>query len=576
MLGLAAATESITFDAPPAQVIAGIPPGGPGAVNGGLAATATSGLAVNFTSLTPTVCTVSGSTVYGVSAGTCSISANQPGGVSSDRVYGAAPQVTQSFAVTGMTASTQKITFGAAAVNVIAGTPPGGSGSVNGALTATATSGLAVTFNSLTPTICFVSGGAVYGVSAGTCTVAANQPGGIVSPGDTASPEIVYSPAPQVTQSFPISGLTAATQSITFSAAPTNVTAGSPPGGPGSIQGYVSATATSGLGVVYASLTPTVCSIYSTTIYGLSAGTCTISANQPGGIVGTVVYATAPQVTQSFPVGGLGAASQTITFGAPPAGVVAVSPPGTTGAVNGSLVAGASSGLTVTFASLTPAVCYVSGTTVIGVSAGTCNIAADQPGGLYGEVVYGAAPQVTQSFAVTGVAPTGLATQTITFGSAPTGAVFTPIAQGTGSVNATVSATASSGARTRLQFADAGGLRDRQCLQLGRDVLHHRRGTVGRYLHDRREPARRCRRQHGLWLRAAGDAELPVRRARSATQTIAFGAAPSAHGRHHRRRYRQRPRSGDGHRDLGSVHYVHVADAGGLHDHAAIRIFGLR
>ena len=61
-------------------------------------ATATSGLAVTFTSTTPAVCTVSGtngSTVTGVTAGTCTIAANQAG----NATYDAAPQVTNSITV---------------------------------------------------------------------------------------------------------------------------------------------------------------------------------------------------------------------------------------------------------------------------------------------------------------------------------------------------------------------------------------------------------------------------------------------------------------------------------------------
>jgi len=59
-------------------------------------ATATSGLPVSLSSTTPSVCTVSGSTVTGVTAGTCTIAANQAGNAS----YSAAPQVTQSITVT--------------------------------------------------------------------------------------------------------------------------------------------------------------------------------------------------------------------------------------------------------------------------------------------------------------------------------------------------------------------------------------------------------------------------------------------------------------------------------------------
>ncbi len=82
-------SQSISFGAGPS----GIAVGGTGTVS----ATATSGLPVTFTSSTIPVCTVSGSTVTGVSQGTCTIAANQAG----NAAYSAAPQVTQSFTVSG-------------------------------------------------------------------------------------------------------------------------------------------------------------------------------------------------------------------------------------------------------------------------------------------------------------------------------------------------------------------------------------------------------------------------------------------------------------------------------------------
>ncbi len=60
-----------------------------------LTATASSGLPVAFASTRPGICTVSGSTVTVLAAGTCSITAAQPGNAN----YAAAPPVTQSFSV---------------------------------------------------------------------------------------------------------------------------------------------------------------------------------------------------------------------------------------------------------------------------------------------------------------------------------------------------------------------------------------------------------------------------------------------------------------------------------------------
>ncbi len=66
-----------------------------GAASFTVSATASSGLPVSFASTTPGVCTVAGSTVTLVAAGTCTITASQPG----DSIYLPAPLVSQSFSV---------------------------------------------------------------------------------------------------------------------------------------------------------------------------------------------------------------------------------------------------------------------------------------------------------------------------------------------------------------------------------------------------------------------------------------------------------------------------------------------
>jgi len=80
-----------------------------------------------------------------------------------------------------------------------------------------------------------------------------------------------------------------ASQSISFGTAPT-VTL--------TTTGIVSATASSGLAVTLSSLAPSVCSISGTTVTALTAGTCTIAANQAG----SASYAAAAQVTQSITI----------------------------------------------------------------------------------------------------------------------------------------------------------------------------------------------------------------------------------------------------------------------------------
>jgi len=80
------AAQSITFANPGTQTV-GVPLT--------LSATASSGAAVTFTSATPSVCTVSGTTATFETAGTCTIDASQAG----TSVYAAAAQVAQSFTV---------------------------------------------------------------------------------------------------------------------------------------------------------------------------------------------------------------------------------------------------------------------------------------------------------------------------------------------------------------------------------------------------------------------------------------------------------------------------------------------
>ena len=145
-----------------------------------VAATASSGLPVSFSSGTPPVCSVVGSAVSFVGVGTCTIDANQAGNSN----YDAAPQAQQSFA---LSKGSQTITFTSTARS---------SATVGGptyTVAATASSGLPVSFSSGTPPVCSVSGSTVSFLAAGTCTTDANQVGN----GE-------YEPAPQVQQSFAV------------------------------------------------------------------------------------------------------------------------------------------------------------------------------------------------------------------------------------------------------------------------------------------------------------------------------------------------------------------------------------
>ena len=151
----------------------------------------------------------------------------------------------------------------------------------------------------------------------------------------------------------------------------------------GSSTFTLSATASSGLTVLFASTTQTVCTVSTATVTILSGGTCTIHATQPG----NSTYAPATPVDQGFTVT---QEAQTITFAQPSDQVMST--------VSFTLVGSASSGLTVSYASSTTGVCTVSGTTVTLVSDGTCTITATQAG----NGNFSAATPGPQSFTVSG------------------------------------------------------------------------------------------------------------------------------------------------------------------------------
>ena len=139
-------------------------------------------------------------------------------------------------------------------------------------------SGNTVTFSSLTPATCTVSGGSVSLVAAGVCTVAADQAAGVG-----------YASAPQATQSFAISK---AAQTITFE---------STPPAPALLGGTYEVTATgggSGNPTVFSSLTPATCGVSGGAVSFVAVGSCTVAADQAG----NAAYDAAPRVTQTVAV----------------------------------------------------------------------------------------------------------------------------------------------------------------------------------------------------------------------------------------------------------------------------------
>jgi hypothetical protein len=253
--------------------------------------------------------------------------------------------------------ASQTIAFGPLANQTFGSSPP--------LLSASASSGLSVSFASTTPGVCTVSGTAVTLVALGACTIQATQGG-----------DANYSAATPVDQSFQV---TSGTQTITFG------TLSNEPLGTAPFP--VSASASSGLAVSFASTTPAVCTTAGSTVTLASLGTCSIQATQAG----NTDWTAATPVNQSFQVT---KESQTITFGAlsnQPFSPSFGTSPFTVNAT-------ASSGLPVSFSSTTPLVCTLSATTVTLLSFGTCSIQATQAG----NDTWAPATPVIQSFHVIG------------------------------------------------------------------------------------------------------------------------------------------------------------------------------
>ena len=323
-----------------------------------LSATASSGLDVTYTSDNTDIATVSGNTVTIVGGGTANILANQAGNTN----YSAATQVSQSLTVNKQT---QTITFGVLAAKTYGDTPF--------TLSATASSGLDVTYTSDNTAVATVSGNTVTIVGAGTANIRANQSG-----------NTNYSAATQVSQSLTVNKKA---QTITFGTL-ADKTYGDAPF-------TLAATASSGLNVTYTSDNTDIATVSGNTVTIVGAGTANIFANQAG----STNYSAATQVSQSLTVN---KQAQAITFG--------TLADKTYGDASFTLSATASSGLDVTYTSDNTAVATISGNTVTVVGAGTANIFANQAG----NTNYSAATQVSQSLTVNKKA------QTITLQDLPT------------------------------------------------------------------------------------------------------------------------------------------------------------
>ncbi len=241
--------------------------------------------------------------------------------------------------------------------NTVFGAPPF-------SITATASSGLKVTFTSSTLTCAVTPDGIVTIVSAGFCTIIAAQPG-----------NDGYNTA-QATQTFTIAK---AAQVITFGPLPNKVF-GDPPF-------VVTATASSTLLVTFTSLSPD-CSVNAGAVVTLlGAGTCTLAAHQAG----NANYQAAPTVTQTFTIA---RAPQSITF--QPAAELDYSLKPLP------ITATASSGLIVTITTTSTACVALPNGDVMSIQVGECTLTAHQAG----NANFLRAPDVTRTISIIRAAQT--------------------------------------------------------------------------------------------------------------------------------------------------------------------------
>ncbi|WP_139786763.1 choice-of-anchor Q domain-containing protein, partial [Desulfamplus magnetovallimortis] len=230
-----------------------------------LTATASSGLAVSFSISDTNVANINGSTVTIVGSGTTTITASQAG----DDNYNAAPEVIQTLTVNK---ADQTITFDALAAKNF--------GDADFNLTATASSGLAVSFSISDTNVATIAGTTVTIVGAGTANITASQAG-----------DDNYNAAPEVIQTLTVAK---AEQSITFADLSARYCVDE--------SFALTATASSDLDVSYTSSDTTVATVggsgSSATVTIVGSGTTAITASQAG----NDNYNAAPDVQQPLVV----------------------------------------------------------------------------------------------------------------------------------------------------------------------------------------------------------------------------------------------------------------------------------
>lgn len=291
-------------------------------------ASATSGLPVTYSSLTPAICDAHGSNILMLGAGTCTIAADQPGNSN----YTAASQATQSITIAKaqpqpltLSASSASITEGGTSTLNAAGGIPGGS----------------VTYN-VTGACSAVGSLVTGGPGTGTCTATATQASDANYLAVTSNP-------------VAISVGVASQAALSLTASPTTIT----------VNGVSTLTANGGTGG-------------GSVTYTLNSGPCTLAGNV---LTGTGVGQCQVTATKAQSTGYSAATSSpvivTINRLAPPALVLSASPVSV--GFNGSSTLSTTGGIPgapVSYSVSGP--CSVDGNTLLGIRAGLCIVTASQ------------------------------------------------------------------------------------------------------------------------------------------------------------------------------------------------------
>jgi PASTA domain-containing protein len=220
-------------------------------------ATTSSGLPVSFTASGD--CFIANGVIVRVtSAGSCTVTASQPGGLN----YNPAPDVSRTFAIAKVN---QSIIF-APLADMTYGDPD---------FTVTASESLTLPVQFAASGTCTVSGATVHLTGAGSCTITASGAG-----------NVDYNPPPNVSRTFAIAR---AEQSILFGRL-----AHKPYSAP---DFRVHATASSGLPVSFAARGK--CTVRSARVHLTGVGSCQLTASQRG----NANYNAADDLSRSFSIG---------------------------------------------------------------------------------------------------------------------------------------------------------------------------------------------------------------------------------------------------------------------------------